>query len=223
MRKGLISGIVASSIGAAISFLAAAFPLRADTVIAEPDSYYTSQTNLIGISGLTDGSFVDSIQDTNLQVSFGTPVQKLTVGVSWGTWNTPPETENPLPPVLYTNGAPDVSLTLSAPVNAFGFELEPDLGELEPVTVTFFGSGSPFALTLDPNGNSGALLFAVSSDTSITSVTVDDSVGDDFAIANVRYAEIPLVVPTPEPSMLPVVVVLGVLIVGLRGRIALRS
>jgi hypothetical protein len=210
MCKGLMSGI-----GTAVAILIATFPLRAaNIVINEPDDFYTSQTSLIDISGPAEGSFVGSIQDANLQVSFGNFVQKLTVGISWGVWNDPPATEQSLPSVLYTNGATGLTMTLSSQVNVFGFELEPDLGEIEPVTVTFFGTGSPFALTLNPNGNSGALLFAVSSETPINSVSVDDGVGDDFAIANVRYAQIPLIVPTPEPFMLlPIAAVLGILIV----------
>ena len=208
MRKGLISGI-----SAAVTLLVATFPLHAEVIITEPDSFYTSQTTLIDISGLNEGDFVSSIQDSNLQVSFSSDVQMLTVGVSWGTWNSPPATENSMPSTLYTNGATNLTMTLSSPVNVFGFELEPDLGQVEPVTATFFGTGSPFALALDPNGNSGALLFAVSSDTAITSVSLDDGAGDDFAIANVRYAQTPLVVPTPEPSTLPIMMVLGTAIV----------
>jgi hypothetical protein len=208
MRKRFIPGT-----GAALACLIATFPLEADTIITAPFGYYTSQTQLISINTLTDGSLVGSIHDASLQVSFSSAMERLTAGDTWGTWNSPPATESSLPPVLYSSGVADLSMTLTAPVNVFGFELEPDLGEVEPVTVTFFGTGSPFALTLDPNGNSGALLFAVSSETPITSVSVDDGLGDDFAIANVRYAQNPLVVPAPEPPMLPILAVLGGLIV----------
>jgi hypothetical protein len=199
MRKEFIPWI-----GAAAACLIATFPLEANTIVTEPFSYYTSQTHMISISGLTDGSFVGSIQDANLKVSFSSSMDRLTVGSTWATWNSPPATESSLPAVLYSNGATGLFMTLSSPtpVSVFGFELQPDLSNSEPVTVTFLGTGSPFAISLNPDGNAGALLFAVSTDTPITGVSVVDGAGDDFAIANVRYASAPLVV-TAEPSTLP--------------------
>ena len=192
-----------------------ALPLRPDFIVPEPFPFYTSQTTLIDISGIPDSTFVSKIQDANLQVSFTTSMLRLTVPDTWATWNSPPSTETDKPLVLFSNGAASLTLALSSPVSAFGFELQPDLSEVEPVLVTFSGPGT--TISLSPDGNAGALLFALSSNTPITQVSITDEAGEDFAIANVRYAMIPVF--APEPATLPTLgIALAALSAGIRRR-----
>ena len=82
----------------------------------------------------------------------------------------------------------------------FGFEAQPDNPTIEPMMATFYlTDGTTYPIDLFPNGYYGALLFAVSSSVPIDKVTLTNGVGDDFAIANVRFNSTPLHT-TPEPS-----------------------
>jgi hypothetical protein len=85
--------------------------------------------------------------------------------------------------------------------------------------VTFYGMGGSIkSFPLSPSGNFGALLFAASSTDRFTKVTLENELGDDFAIANVRFSGTPL--PIPEPRSVPLVVI-GLAGIGIVQRFAL--
>lgn len=207
-------------------WLRAALPVWADTItrIPVPNNAYLSSTALINISGLTDGMPYKSISGGGLTVTFGSSVVRLTIPTSWAGWGSPPATElsqTPLckslmincPPVLWSNGASTVTMTLTRPESVFGFEAEPNNPEAEVMTATFIlKDGTEMSIPLTPSGYFGAVLFAAKStgcsiptDCDITEVVLADSgprgtcpTGTvcDFAIANVRFS------PTPEPGSL---------------------
>ena len=98
-----------------------------------------------------------------------------------------------------------IAITVSDVENTMGFELEPDQFQQELVTATFHSStGDSFTLSLMPNGSAGALLYAVQDTTAgahITSVDINDTAGDDFAIAQLRTGGTSTGT-TPEPGTL---------------------
>jgi hypothetical protein len=189
--------------------------LRADAVteIFQPPQFgYDTSTASIGISGLSDYESVGQISGGGLEVNFAPSMVKLSIPEEWGSWGSPPNTELNTaacpslgincPPVLWSNGNDSVTMTFSSsePVSVFGFEAEPDNPAVEPMTATFYlTDGTTHPIDLFPNGYYGALLFAVSSSVPIDKVTLTNGLGDDFAIADVRFGTTPLNT-TPEPS-----------------------
>jgi hypothetical protein len=177
---------------------------------------YDSLTTPIDISGLDDFSSNSSISGGGLMVMFTPSMVRLSIPTTWASWGSPPETDASVdscpglgincPPVLWSNGSSSVTMTLSSPKSVFGFEAEPDNPTEEPMTVTFFGiGGSINSFQLTPSGDFGALLFAASSNDPFTKVTLSNDLGDDFAIANVRFLGTPL--PIPEPRSVPLAVI----------------
>lgn len=215
---------VLATIGALVS-LAAAVPVRADgiTPIEVPTPWYTSNTTLIDISGLMDGTDYTFIEGGGLTVELINRMKRLTIPTSWAGWGSPPATEKSnaacpdlginCPPVLWSKGANDVIMILSSPEKIFGFEAQPNNPEIESMTASFFDAGGNLvgSITLTPSGYFGAELFAASSDTAFKSVILTDNGPKgtcangticDFAIANVRFS------PNPIPE-LPSVLLLG--------------
>jgi hypothetical protein len=217
----------------AIAFLGATVPAFPDTCtpnlssgffscISQPDPLYTSVTTRIDFSTTTVNRMnYDSISGGGLMIDFSIPLMRLTVPGSWGTWNCPPATEAVCPqapptnprnlPVLFTNGPETVTLTLSSAEATFGFEVQPDLSDIERITAIFFdASGMRVGtITRDVSGNGGALLFAGSSSVSFKTVMVTDSGPGgtcpatsvcDFAIANPRFGL--TAIPEPAPALL---------------------
>jgi hypothetical protein len=209
LRQIFICGVAACAF--------AAIPACAALVtISQPSKLYTSSTTLIDITGLTDGNTYGSIFGGGLTVTFNTALKRLTVPRTWGTWNLPPAVENAKPPVLFSNGSNDIVMSLSMPEAVFGFEAQPDLSGVEAMTATFFDAGmkSLGAIKLDVSGNGGALLFAASSSTKISSVELKNGAGDDFAIANVRFSTTPI----PEPGSALLLTLAVVFLVGAKNR-----
>jgi hypothetical protein len=188
--------------------------LRATAVtISQPTALYVNSTTLIDISGLSDYASVPSISGGGLTVTFAPTMVKLSIPGEWSSWGTPPATELNTaacpglgincPPVLWSNGSASVTMFLSSPESVFGFEAEPDNPAAEPMSATFYMvGGTTSSINLSPSGDYGALLFALSSTVPISKVVLTSQVGDDFAIANVRFSATPL----PEPSGLLLVV-----------------
>jgi hypothetical protein len=186
MRTGrFIAALAAACVAGGFATHAHAF-----FVFTQPTPPYVSSTNLIDISGLSDGDEVSFIADSGLTVAFATLMMRLTVPDSWNTWNTPSFTETDTPPVLWSEEATAVLLSLSVPQLVFGFEAQPDASDVETLVATFFDdTHSPIgAIARDVSGNGGALLFAASSHVPIASVLLVDQADSDFAIANVRYS-----------------------------------
>lgn len=155
---------------------------------SSPAPPYTTATTVITFSNPNGGS-VSSISGGGQTVTFSTAVLAETVpGGGWATWGAPPNTESATPRVLAAFGATSLTLTLSAPVSTFGFEVEPDAFASVPITATFMNGATVLGtVTRTINGNAGALLAAASDSTPITSVVITAPSGaDGFAIAQVR-------------------------------------
>lgn len=167
--------------------------------IPRPVAQYTSQTSKIDISGIPEFTVVSSISDGTRTVNFSSPMEKRTVGFSWGTWASPPLAEDAFPPILFSALSDSVTMILSGGVQAFGFELEPNLFDIFSATVQFYSAQRQLlgSVTRDVDGSSGARLFAahVTSPTAkirgaIAVVAPNATSGSPlgFAIAQVRYA-----------------------------------
>src|ERR1700733_6345825 len=149
--------ITVPALAGAFVTLTAMIPARANTitVIPQPVASYTSSTNLINISSLSGN--VGSITGGGLTVNFSTPMKVLKTGVTggWGTWNSPPATENNKPMVLYSNGADSVVMIFSTQVSTFGFEAQPDLSETDVMEATYYNAAGVDLgdIILDVSGN----------------------------------------------------------------------
>jgi hypothetical protein len=161
--------------------------------IGRPVAQYTSQTNLIDISGIPDLTLLNSISDGTVTVNFNTQMDKRSVPFTWGSWGSPPFTESATPSLLFSS-VDFVNMTISQDVQAFGFELEPNLLQVFTFTARFFDSSRNLlgTITRDVDGTGGARLFAAQSTTGtnlIRGVRVGSTGGPQgFGIAQVRYA-----------------------------------
>ncbi|PGO70452.1 hypothetical protein CN980_20800 [Bacillus cereus] len=157
--------------------------------ISQPDAAYQSSTTKIDISGIPEFTDVSSTSDGIQTITFNSPMVRLQVPSSWFTWSSPPFSEDPTPPVLYTQGATILTMTLSIPSRIFGFEIEPNPFAPFEFTALFLSKGIPVgSITQTVDGQSGAQLFAAEIDCTcpaIDEVVITSSV--DFAIAQVRY------------------------------------
>jgi len=198
----VLSGLVAMTL-----------PAYADSSVTygQPTALYTTSTTDYG-GGDGSGSSISSLGP----FSFSSSLVEDSVTGSWSTWNSPPAVESGTPNVLYGNGAQSLTLTLSGSSNTAGFELEPDSFQTDDVTASFYDGVTLIdTIELSPNGNSGALLFALSDTTpgaSISSIVITDNSSDDFAIAQLRAGTVN---PVPEPGTLSL---LGLGILGLAKR-----
>lgn len=157
----------------------------ANTPIMNPDADYLANTTKIDISGLPQGSLQSSITDGMLTVTFSTPLEKQgPVPDGWATWSSPPFSEDPNPDVLISGST--LTMTLSSPVQIFGFELEPSPFGVFEYTAEFYRNGTLVeSITREVDGNAGARLFARTGE-AIDEVVITGPF--DFAIAQVRYA-----------------------------------
>lgn len=160
------------------------------TPIATPDAGYTGGTTVVTIvpNNFTD---VPSITAGSQTLTFSpTPgVRTVASGGGWSSWGSPPNTESSGPRILFFDQA-TATITLSQPKNTFGFELETNnfVPASHSVTVTFFNGASTLGtITRTVTSNSGALLFAATSTTPITSVSISGPTSGGFAIAQLRY------------------------------------
>ena len=176
-------------------------PLRADFItIPQPTAAYVNATTRLIFTD-SDGTLIGGSTASGETLIYSTDLVEYTVPTSWAAWGTPPAVESSTPRVASTDGASSLAISLSNPVKIFGFELEPDNFAVEQTTAAFY-SGSTLVGTIDlfPDGNAGALLYAASTHTDpFTKVVITNLEGDDFAIAEERFA---LVVPEPATLLL---------------------
>lgn len=183
---------------AGICLLLAAVPAFAQfTPIATPTAGYTSSTTLFAIAP-ANGVSVPSIASAGQTVSFSpTPSAQTVPGGGWSTWNSPPAVESSTPRVLAFFGATSATISLTQAARTFGFEIEPNNFGTHTITATFMSGASTLGtITLSVPGSSGALLAAATSTPSITSVTISAPTSGGFAIAQIRFALPPAVIPT---------------------------
>lgn len=156
--------------------------------IAQPTADYVSRTTLFAITP-PDLTVVNSITDapSGCTVTFTPPLQARTVGQTWATWGSPPDTEGTTPRILYSNGATSITLAFTGcnPTTA-GFEAEPNPFQEFAMTATFSNGGvQQGSITRTVSGQAGARLFAA--DGAFDQIVFSSSV--DFAIAQVRFAQ----------------------------------
>ncbi len=188
--------------------------------IATPTAAYTGATTLIPItqpdcSGSPppgNPTTLNSLSAGPQTVTFSAVMTVNTAGVfpncggGWASWGLPPNTETSTPRVLDTSSTA-LTMTLAVPASIFGFEVEPanscPISFPCPynITATFFNGGTQLgAISLNLNGNAGAMLEAASSATPITRVVVTAALGSGgFGIAQLRYA--PVTVPATVPTL----------------------
>jgi hypothetical protein len=176
-------------------------PLRADFItFPQPiDAYENATTRLIFTD--PDGTIIGGSVGSGETAIYSSNLVEYTVPTSWSSWGTPPAVETSTPRVGSTGDASSLTISLSQPAKIFGFELAPDNQVVEQTTAAFY-SGSTLVGTIDlsPDGNAGALLYAASTHTDpFTSVVITNLEGDDFAIAQERFA---IVVPEPATLLL---------------------
>jgi hypothetical protein len=90
---------------------------------------------------------------------------------------------------LWANGPTSNTLTLSKQVYAFGFEIEPNPRQLEPISVNFVLMSGPTVvgvISRSVDGNGGARLIAGRSTAAFDRVEITSQA--DFAIAQIRYS-----------------------------------
>ena len=163
-----------------------------------PDATYTGSTTLIPITG-NDHETTMSLSDSNLTVTFSTLMEKLTVPTTWTNWSSPPAAETSTPRVLSPAdiSVTTVTLLFSQPLTTFGLEAEPDAlpqyGTF-PVTLDFFSGVILIGSVSNNLDGATSALFAATSMTPITSVTLtifgnmQAPAGNDPGIAQIRYA-----------------------------------
>jgi len=175
-------------------------PLQAGFVqIPQPNAAYTSSTTLLPIPG-NDFDTTLTLSDANLTVTFSTLMEVFTAETTWASWGSPPATEGNMTKVLspFDFTLTSVTMTFSKPLTTFGLEAEPDgftQGSF-PMRLDFFNGVTPIGTVsysaVDPIG--GAVLFAATSMTPITSATITVEgnqnlpEGTDPGIARLRYA-----------------------------------
>lgn len=170
--------------------------------IPQPDAAYTSSTTLLPITG-NDLDTTTTLSDANLTLTFSALMQVFT---DWGSWGAPPATEGntPVPPVLSPfdfQNVFSVTMTFSKGLTTFGLEAEPDAVTQGPFPMKLdFFNGAMLLGTVSygsVSGEGGAVLFAASSMTPITSatLTVEGNAnvpeGVDFGAARFRYTLAP--------------------------------
>ena len=183
-----------------------ALPAYADTFItfSQPAAPYTTSTiDYGGGNGL--GVFEGSDTLTTLgPFTFDAAMDELTVSATWGSWNTPPAVESGTPNVLYAVSDNDLTIAVSGSPTIVGFEVEPDDDVLEPISAAFYdGANLIDTISLNVNGDGGALLFALEDTTvggSISSVVVTDDTIPDGGIALAQLRANAGTPPVPEPG-----------------------
>lgn len=157
----------------------------------DPTSKYTGKSCNIDLSSLADFTPVDSVSGCKTTVSLSSTFEKRSVPNSWGSWSSPPNSESATPNLLYSVGATTATIDFGTKVKTGGFEYEPDLFQVETVTVEFHkganGTGAIVGtITRDVDGSSGARLFGATAKKGFKSAVVSNNSGDDFGIAQIR-------------------------------------
>jgi hypothetical protein len=188
--------------GLLIGLLGAAPAFAQFTTFATPTPAYTGSTTVIPIPG-ANLSTTTSLTDGTETLTFSSTVDVRTVpSGGWATWNSPPAVESATPRVIAAVSATTLTITLSSPRTTFGIEIEPNNGT-QTITATYFNGGTTLGtISQSVVGSSGALLFAASTTTPITSVTVTaPAAASGFAMAQFRYGSTSSLPPTAVPAL----------------------
>jgi hypothetical protein len=158
------------------------------TAIAAPTLAYTSTTFNMAASIPANGTTLTTLADGTETLTFSGTLTAGTVPATWTTWNTPPAVESSTPRI-FGSDANSVTISLSAPAVTFGVEVEPSNFASHSITATFMDGASVVGtVSRNVSGNSGALLFAGTTDQLFTSVVITaDGSSEGFALAQPRY------------------------------------
>ncbi len=160
--------------------------------IAQPTGKYLTKTCDIDLSGIADGTMLNTVSGCGTTVTLGgSQWEKVSVPNFWASWNCPPATESCTPNALWSAGQTQSTVDFGVSTRWGGMEIEPDAFQTDTIQVDFYkganGTGKlRGSITLQPNGQSGALLFAAHSKRAFRSVVITDQSSDDFAIAQIR-------------------------------------
>ena len=193
MFKSRVALAVALVVG-----MSAATALADFTVISMPDAAYLASTTKLPVVG-SDFTYVTSLSDPDLTVTFSHALEIMTVPSTWATWSSPPDSESATPRVLFDTGT-TVRIDLSTPAKTFGLEMEPNRMEVFSMTADFYdGATLVGSITRSVDGMAGARLFAgaTTSDKFTHVVVSAPLVPSGYAIAQLRYGEL-----IPEPATL---------------------
>jgi hypothetical protein len=167
------------------------------TPFTSPTTEYTSNTNKIDFSNLSNYANYDSITDGTQTISFSTQMEKRKIPDHWNAqWS--PATEEQNPHILFSNYHNEVTLNLSQPTTTFGFEFGTNSFGTYSYTVDYF-SGTTLigsltqSITNSPIGNQGDIkVFGATSDAPFDRVVIRSVSGDTsgFSIAQIRYGTI---------------------------------
>ena len=172
-----LAGIVGVSQGtAAPPATLGSFPLIPWGLDGQPDLVDTT-TALGGPGGLS--------------LLFSLPASKRTVGVSWATWSN-----GYTGSVYWPNGATDLLMVLSSPVDAFMFYAEPDPFAVYEITATA-QDGTFITQSVDGNGGAAGFGFYGTGGDKIVSIEVSSQA--DFAVGEFSSTA---GTGVPEPSSL---------------------
>src|SRR5262249_55798031 len=94
------------------------------TTYAQPTPAYTGASLNTPITA-PDLTTVSSLADATETVGIAPASQARTVGSTWATWGSPPDTESAFPRLIFVS-ASSVTLTLATPAATFGVEVEPN-------------------------------------------------------------------------------------------------
>ena len=183
----------------------AAIPAYADfTAISNPgDGTYLADTCKIDAwHALPLFSSVTSVTGCGVTVTFSSAMSKRgPVPSGWATWSSPPFSETATPHVLFSLGAPAVSMSFSVPLSIYGYEAEPNLFAVSTMTATY-NPGAHGVISRAVAGMAGARLFAgQSSDVLFSGVAFSNPAGGGFGIAQIRVCLTCIPgIPVPEPS-----------------------
>ena len=177
------------------------------SVLSEGASITTTDLNdiiaaggqLVPIPG-AEGSMLNSLSGPyGVTISFNTSVEHLIVGSLWDSWAS--TYGNPIGlDILYYDGLNNMTLSFSKNINAFGFELQPNLKSTFSYTMTL-SDGTTQTQAVDGDGGAKTFGFTGGDVSSISIInTVPDS-DDGFAIGRM-YLSSPGAVPEPSTFLL---------------------
>jgi len=165
----------------------------------QPVKKYTNKSCAFDISGLTNFQDYTSITGCGgNEATFSSPVNKRQVAEDgsggWRSWGSPPDTEDAFPAVLYSNGAPTLTISFSKKSTVGGVEIEPDPFEEHSFTLEYFkkadGTGKSLgAITVSANGDHGARLLGAKTKKPFKSFTITDNEGVGYSIAQIRSSK----------------------------------
>lgn len=160
--------------------------------VAQPAGKYLTKSCDVDLSSIADGTLLNSVTGCSTTVKLsGSQWEKVSVPNFWASWSCPPVSESCTPNALWSNGQTQATVSFGTKVTWGGMEIEPDAFQVDTIQVDFHKRGNGHgaivgSITLQPNGQSGALLFGAHSSIPFKSVVITDQTSDDFAIAQIR-------------------------------------